>query len=109
MEASVARDAQMLPTDMLMDGRADLAQIGRGSDGAEPFVDGGMDGVARWGRGEGGVRARRGEVVRGADRPEETEASVAERILERKVSVAERRGRHQPLAERAPLSCEHLQ
>jgi hypothetical protein len=32
------------------------------------------------------------------------EASVAERISERKASVAERRGRGQPLAERAPLA-----
>jgi hypothetical protein len=68
----------MLPTDLSMDGRA------------EESVDGGTDGVARWGRGEGGVRARRGEDGRGADGAEETEASVAERILERKASVAER-------------------
>jgi hypothetical protein len=81
-----------------------LARIGRGADGAEASVDGGTDGVARWDKGEGGVRARRGEDGRGADGAEEMEASVAERISERKASVAERRGRCQPLAERAPLA-----
>jgi hypothetical protein len=87
----------MLPMDLARIGRVDLARIGRGSDGAEASIDGGTDGVARWGRGEGGVCARRGEVGRGA---------VAERISKRKASVAERRGRRQPLAERAPLACE---
>jgi hypothetical protein len=52
-----------------------------------------------WGRGEGGVRARRGEDGRDTDGAEEREASVAERISEWKASVAERRGRRQPLAE----------
>ena len=85
MEASVARDARMLPTDLSMDGRA------------EESVDGGTDGVARWGRGEGGVRARRGEDGRGADGAEETEAMAS--VAERKASVAERRGRCQRLAE----------